>query len=175
MGQTVDAYGHDLPGDEDLADLLYGLQEVSGLERIRFLTSHPMYMSDRIIQAVADLPKVCEHINLPVQAGDDDVLSSMRRTYSTEEYLSTIDRIRSTIPGVALSTDLIVGFCGESEEAFRCELPATGAGAFRQGARGAVLDAGGHHRGPHADGRRAAGGEAPPPEGSGRAAGAGGD
>ena len=118
LGQTVDAYGHDLPGDDDLADLLYGLQEVPGLERIRFLTSHPMYMSDRIIQAVADLPKVCEHINLPVQAGDDDVLSSMRRTYSTEEYLSTINRIRSTIPGVALSTDLIVGFCGETEEAF---------------------------------------------------------
>ena len=118
LGQTVDAYGHDLPGGDDLADLLYGLQEVSGLERIRFLTSHPMYMSDRIIRAVADLPKVCEHINLPVQAGDDDVLSSMRRTYSTEEYLSTIDRIRSTIPGVALSTDLIVGFCGETEEGF---------------------------------------------------------
>ena len=118
LGQTIDAYGHDLTEDIDLADLLTGLQEVSGLDRIRFLTSHPMYMTDRIIRAVADLPKVCEHINLPVQAGDDGILSTMRRTYTSDEYLRTIDRIRGVMPNAALSTDLIVGFCGESAEAF---------------------------------------------------------
>ena len=78
LGQTVDAYGLDLPGKPDLADLLHALNEVEGLERIRFLTSHPNFMTDRIIRAVADLEKVCEHINLPVQAGDDEVLARMR-------------------------------------------------------------------------------------------------
>ena len=119
LGQTVDAYGLDIPGEGDLADLLYGLQEVQGLDRIRFLTSHPLHMSDKIIQAVAELPKVCEHINLPIQAGDDDVLAAMRRPYTTDDYLRIIDKIRTTVPGVGLSTDLIVGFCGESDAAFR--------------------------------------------------------
>ena len=119
LGQTVDAYGLDISGEGDLADLLYGLQDVQGLERIRFLTSHPLHMSDKIISAVAELPKVCEHINLPIQAGDDDVLTAMRRPYTTDEYLRIIDKIRSTVPGVAMSTDLIVGFCGESDAAFQ--------------------------------------------------------
>ncbi len=119
LGQTVDAYGLDVPGEGDLADLLYGLQEVQGLERIRFLTSHPLHMSDKIINAVAELPKVCEHINLPIQAGDDDVLTAMRRPYTTDHYLRIIEKIRSTVPGVAMSTDLIVGFCGESNAAFQ--------------------------------------------------------
>ena len=119
LGQTVDAYGLDTPSKDDLADLLYGLQEIQGLERIRFLTSHPLHMSDRIINAVNELPKVCEHINLPIQAGDNDVLKAMRRPYTTDDYLRLIDKIRNTIPGVALSTDLIVGFCGESDTAFQ--------------------------------------------------------
>jgi tRNA-2-methylthio-N6-dimethylallyladenosine synthase len=119
LGQTVDAYGHDLPGDTDLADLLARLDQVSGLDRIRFLTSHPAFMSQRIVQAVADLPKVCEHINLPVQAGDDQVLSRMRRTYTRAEYVEMVGRIRDTVPGVALSTDIIVGFPGETEEQFQ--------------------------------------------------------
>ena len=124
LGQTVDAYGADLPDTPDLADLLYALSDVSGLRRIRFLTSHPMFMSDRIIRAVAELPTVCEHVNLPVQAGDDAVLERMRRTYTRDDYLRLIDRIRSTVPGVALSTDVIVGFCGETEEQFQrtCDL-----------------------------------------------------
>ena len=83
LGQTVDAYGHDLPDRPDLADLLESIHEVDGLERIRFLTSHPNYMSDRIIEAVAELPKVCEHVNLPFQAGDDRVLQDMRRGYAS--------------------------------------------------------------------------------------------
>ena len=119
LGQTVDAYGHDLEERPDLADLLTRLNDVPGLERIRFLTSHPSYMSQRIVRAVADLPKVCEHINLPVQAGDDEVLQRMRRPYTSEEYRDLVGTIRETIPGVSMSTDLIVGFPGETEEQYQ--------------------------------------------------------
>ena len=119
LGQTVDAYGHDLSEGCDLADLLYALAPVEGLKRIRFLTSHPMFMSQRIIEAVADLDKVCEHINIPIQAGDDVVLERMRRRYTMKEYLDLLDRIRSTIPGVSLSTDVIVGFPGETREQYQ--------------------------------------------------------
>ena len=118
LGQTVDAYGADLPSKPDLADLLHELNSIASLERIRFLTSHPMFMTNRIIQAVAELPKVCEHINLPVQAGDDTILQRMRRTYDREQYLDLVKRIRDTIPGVSLTTDVIVGFCGETPEQF---------------------------------------------------------
>ena len=122
LGQTVDAYGHDLPDKPDLANLLSRLNDIPGLLRIRFLTSHPNYMSQRIIQAVADLPKVCEHINLPVQAGDDQVLSNMRRRYTEAEYRSLVQNIRDTIPGVSVSTDIIVGFPGETEQQYRKSL-----------------------------------------------------
>ena len=118
LGQNVDSYGHDLPGPIDLGDLLAAVNEVEGLERVRFLTSHPNDMSDHIIDAVADLDKVCEHVNLPFQAGDDHVLADMRRGYTNEEYREKIDRIRDRIPGVSLATDLIVGFCGETEAQF---------------------------------------------------------
>ena len=119
LGQTVDAYGHDLPEKPDLAELLYALNPIEGLTRIRFLTSHPMYMGERIIRAVADLDKVCEHINLPVQAGDDEVLGRMRRRYSERDYRTLIDKIRSAIPDVSLSTDVIVGFPGETREQYQ--------------------------------------------------------
>ena len=119
LGQTVDAYGADLEEPVDLADLFYSINEVSGLERIRFLTSHPSFMSDRIIEAIANLPKVCENINLPIQAGDDTVLKRMRRTYTSAEYLRLIEKIRKMIPNVSLATDVIVGFCGETEEEFQ--------------------------------------------------------
>ena len=119
LGQTVDAYGDDLPERPDLADLLYALDPIEGLTRIRFLTSHPVFMSERIIQAVAELDKVCEHINLPVQAGDDEVLARMRRRYTEGEYRNLIDRIRSIIPEVSLSTDVIVGFPGETREQYQ--------------------------------------------------------
>ena len=115
LGQTVDAYGHDRDEDHDLADLFIRLNDVDGLQRIRFLTSHPSYMSSRIIRSVADLPKVCEHINLPVQSGDDEVLQRMRRPYTTAEYRDIISEIRDTIPEVTVSTDIIVGFPGETE------------------------------------------------------------
>jgi tRNA-2-methylthio-N6-dimethylallyladenosine synthase len=119
LGQTVDAYGHDLPDTPDLADLLYALAPIDGLNRIRFLTSHPMFMSPRIIDAVANLDKVCEHINIPIQAGDDEVLARMRRRYTRKEYLDLIDSIRTAIPGVSLSTDVIVGFPGETRDQYR--------------------------------------------------------
>jgi tRNA-2-methylthio-N6-dimethylallyladenosine synthase len=119
LGQTVDAYGHDLPEKPDLAYLLTSLNEIPELLRIRFLTSHPTFMSQRIIQSVADLPRVCEHINLPVQAGDDEVLRRMRRPYTRADYRELVSRIRATVPGVSLSTDLIVGFPGETEDQFQ--------------------------------------------------------
>ena len=122
LGQTVDAYGHDLPDQPDLADLLTELDGIPGLARVRFLTSHPSFMSQRIIQIVADLPKVCEHINLPVQAGDDEVLSRMRRPYTQAEYRELVQRIRDTVPGASLSTDIIVGFPGETEEQYQRSL-----------------------------------------------------
>ena len=118
LGQTVDAYGYDLPEKPDLSQLLTCLNDIEGLDRIRFLTSHPSYMDERIIKSVAELPKVCEHINLPVQAGDDEVLQNMRRPYTRDEYRDLVGRIRDTIPGVSMSTDIIVGFPGETEEQF---------------------------------------------------------
>lgn len=119
LGQTVDAYGYDLPDKPDLSLLLTRLNDIDGLERIRFLTSHPSYMDDRIIRAVAELPKVCEQINLPIQAGDDEVLRRMRRPYSRDEYRELVGRIRDTVPGVAISTDIIVGFPGETEAQYQ--------------------------------------------------------
>ncbi len=118
LGQNVDSYGHDLRPRVDLADLMERIHEIDGLERIRFLTSHPNDMSRRIIQAVADLPKVCENVNLPFQAGADRVLAEMRRGYTSGQYLEKLDEIRTTIPGVTLTTDLIVGFPGETNTEF---------------------------------------------------------
>jgi len=119
LGQTVDAYGLDLPGKPDLGYLLAQLNDVAGLERIRFLTSHPSFFTDEIIHAVADLPKVCEHINLPVQAGDDEVLKAMRRPYTRQEFKDLVGRIRDIVPHSSLATDIIVGFPGETREQFQ--------------------------------------------------------
>lgn len=118
LGQNVDSYGHDLPDRPDLADLLQELNSIKGLARIRFLTSHPKDMSQKLIQALASLDKVCEQISLPVQAGDDETLRAMRRGYTIQYYRELVEQIRCTIPGVALSTDVIVGFPGETEEQF---------------------------------------------------------
>ena len=118
LGQTVDAYGYDLPEKPNLADLLESLNSIDGLQRIRFLTSHPSFMSQQIIDAVAGLDKVCEYINLPVQAGDDDVLAGMRRRYTEAEYRELVAQIRSAVPDVSISTDVIVGFPGETQEQY---------------------------------------------------------
>jgi tRNA-2-methylthio-N6-dimethylallyladenosine synthase len=101
-----------------LADLLTILNDVEGLYRIRFLTSHPRYMTDELLDAVAALPKVCEHIEVPVQAGDDEVLRRMRRGYTVDDYRRLIARIRERVPGASIATDIIVGFPGETEEQF---------------------------------------------------------
>jgi len=119
LGQNVDSYGHDLPDKPDLADLLYELNALDGLARIRFLTNHPKDMTSKLIEAIAKLDKVCEQISLPVQSGDDDILKAMRRGYTVERYRQLIAEIRSKIPGVALSTDVIVGFPSESEQQFQ--------------------------------------------------------
>jgi tRNA-2-methylthio-N6-dimethylallyladenosine synthase len=120
LGQTVDAYGKDFDPSQryDLADLMEALNPIEGLERIRFMTSHPLDLSDRIIQAIADLPKVMESIHIPMQAGDDTVLERMRRGYTAEQYYELTDKIRDRIANVALSGDYIVGFPGETEEQF---------------------------------------------------------
>lgn len=119
LGQNVDSYGHDLPHQPNLADLLTELNTIDGLARIRFLTNHPKDMSPRLIEAVAQLDKVCEHISLPVQSGSNDTLKAMRRGYTVEDYRHLVTQIRSKIPGVALSTDVIVGFPMETEERFQ--------------------------------------------------------
>ncbi len=119
LGQNVDSYGHDLPARPDLADLLAELNTVDGLARLRFLTNHPKDMSAKLIEAVARLDKVCEQINVPLQSGDNAILETMRRGYTVEQYRQLIAGIRSKIPGVALSTDVIVGFPGESPGQFQ--------------------------------------------------------
>jgi tRNA-2-methylthio-N6-dimethylallyladenosine synthase len=116
LGQTVEAYGLDIPGNPDLGDLMEFLSEIKGLERIRFMTSYPRHMTDKMIRQMAALPKVCEHVNIPVQHGDDAMLAKMRRGYTLAEYRALIERLRAWWPGVSLSTDVIVGFCGETEE-----------------------------------------------------------
>lgn len=119
LGQIVDRYGYDVPDGPDLADLLTVLNGIDGLLRIRFLTSHPSYMTDKILQAVADLPKVMPHIEVPIQSGDDEVLRNMKRGYDQETYRSLIQRIRRIIPDVGINTDIIVGFPGETEAQFQ--------------------------------------------------------
>ena len=118
LGQNVDSYGHDIPDKPDLADLLETLNDVEGLLRIRFLTSHPKDMSDKLIESIARLDKVCEHISLPFQAGDDDILKAMHRGYTIEQYRQLVQRICNVIPNAAISTDLIVGFPGETDAQF---------------------------------------------------------
>jgi len=119
LGQTVNAYGHDLPNTPGLADLLRAVDAISGLDRLRFLTSHPKYMSNDIIDAMAACESVCEHMNLPVQAGDNDVLRRMRRTYTADLWRERIAYTRAQMPGATVATDIIVGFPGETAEQFQ--------------------------------------------------------
>ena len=149
LGQNVNSYGHDLAPDErfrdigserwagrrldlhgrpDLAELIRaidGLRTADGrpaIARLRFVTSHPWDLSDRLIAALAECPSVCEHLHLPVQSGDDQVLRRMGRQYTIEHYRERLTRIREAVPGITISTDVIVGFCGETEEQFRSTL-----------------------------------------------------
>lgn len=142
LGQIVDRYGYDLLGDDfkirsynpgaasghpsqtlavksPMVELLRALSDIEGLLRIRFLTSHPNWMTDELLDAIRELPKVMPHIEVPVQAGDDEVLLSMRRGYSSDDYRRLIARIRARVPNAGIATDVIVGFCGETEAQFQ--------------------------------------------------------
>src|SRR5215470_9774499 len=118
LGQNVNSYGKTSRGEINFAQLLGRVNEVDGLRRIRFTTSHPQDLSPELIEAFATMDKLCEHLHLPVQSGADSVLARMRRGYTRDEYLSRIDRLRRRCPNVALSTDIIVGFPGETDAEF---------------------------------------------------------
>lgn len=123
LGQIVDRYGKDFPGGPNLAQLLQRIHSVDGLERIRFLTSHPNWMTRELLETVAELPKVMPHIEVPVQAGDDQVLEDMRRGYTADQYRQLVSKIRQHLngdfPGVSIATDIIVGFPGENQDQFQ--------------------------------------------------------
>jgi len=118
LGQNVDSYGRDIPSGPDLGLLLRAVHDIEGLRRIRFLTSHPADMHPEIIEAVAQLPRVCEHFELAVQAGDDTILKRMARGYRIAQFRELVGDIRRRIPGASIATDVIVGFPGESSEQF---------------------------------------------------------
>ena len=126
LGQNIDAYGRDLPGitpegrrQNTLTDLLHHVHDVDGIERIRFATSHPRYFTERLIEACAELPKVCEHFHVPFQSGDDELLKAMARGYTTARYRRIVEQIRALMPDAAISADAIVGFPGETDVQFR--------------------------------------------------------
>ncbi len=119
LGQIIDRYGLDLDPATTLSALLRQLHAIDGLVRIRFLTSHPRWMTDELLATVAELPKVCEHIEVPIQAGDDEVLQAMSRGYTADDYRRLIGRIRAAIPGVSIHSDVIVGFPGETAQQFQ--------------------------------------------------------
>ncbi|NJO13151.1 MAG: MiaB/RimO family radical SAM methylthiotransferase, partial [Gammaproteobacteria bacterium] len=118
LGQTVNAYGRDLSPPTDLAALLERVNDIDGIERIRFTTSNPYNLTPRLIRAIRDVPKVCEYLHLPLQSGSDRMLERMNRGYTRARYLELIAELKATVPELALSTDLIVGFPGETEEDF---------------------------------------------------------
>ncbi|MBI5406324.1 MAG: tRNA (N6-isopentenyl adenosine(37)-C2)-methylthiotransferase MiaB [Nitrospirae bacterium] len=118
LGQNVDSYGKDTGGHTDLADLLHRINDIPGIMSIRFVTSHPADFGDRLINAMKRLPKVCEHLHLPLQSGSDTILERMKRNYTYPEYRDKIRRLREAIPDVAVTTDIITGFPGESAEDF---------------------------------------------------------
>lgn len=119
LGQIIDRYGLDLPGSPHLPQLLASLSEIPEIKRLRFLTSHPNWMNDELIESVARLPKVMPHIEVPAQAGDDGILLAMRRGYTNQQYRDLVAKLRDRIPGVSIATDIIVGFPGETEAAFQ--------------------------------------------------------
>ncbi len=118
LGQNVNSYGKDLDEGIDFADLIRMVNDIDGVERIRFMTSHPKDLSDKLITAMKECDKVCKQLHLPVQAGSNRILKEMNRKYTREEYLEKIEKIKREIPGIALSTDIIVGFPTETNEDF---------------------------------------------------------
>ena len=118
LGQNVNSYGKGLDEKTDFADLLEMTASVEGIDRVRFTTSHPKDMSNKLIETIADNPVICEHIHVPLQSGSNRILQRMNRGYTREHYLELTSQMRERIPGVAITSDLIVGFPGEQEEDF---------------------------------------------------------
>lgn len=118
LGQNVNSYGKTLDHPITFAQLLTEIEKIDGLERIRFMTSHPKDLSDDLIEVMKNSRKICRHLHLPVQSGSTDILRKMNRRYTKEQYLALVDKIRSAIPDISLTTDIIVGFPGETEEDF---------------------------------------------------------
>lgn len=119
LGQNVNSYGKDSGGQFDFADLLKAVDSVESVERIRYMTSHPRDMNEKVIATICESKKVCEHFHLPIQSGSDEILKKMNRGYTTEYYLKLVEQIRKAIPNASITTDLIVGFPGETEELFK--------------------------------------------------------
>ena len=119
LGQNVNSYGKNLARPVTFAELLREVVKIDGLERVRFMTSHPKDLSDELIQVMAESEKICRHLHLPLQSGSSRILKIMNRKYTKEQYLDLADRIRKAVPDIALTTDIIVGFPGETEEDFR--------------------------------------------------------
>jgi tRNA-2-methylthio-N6-dimethylallyladenosine synthase len=130
LGQIVNHYSAPDDPSCEFADLLAHVNEVSGVERIRFASPHPRHTGRRLIEAIRDLPRVCKHIHLPVQSGSSKILRAMRRRHTREEYLDLLQQIRESIPGITLSTDIIVGFPGETAEDFEQTLSLTSAARY---------------------------------------------
>ena len=118
LGQNVNSYGKDLECDIDFSDLMRMVNDIEGVKRIRFMTSHPKDLSDKLIETIRDCDKVCKQLHLPFQAGSDRVLKEMNRKYTKEQYLEKIEKVKREIPGISLSTDVIVGFPTETNEDF---------------------------------------------------------
>ena len=116
LGQNVNSYGKNLENPISFAKLLTMVEEVEGIERIRFMTSHPKDLSDELIEVMAHSKKICKHLHLPVQSGSSRILKLMNRKYTKEHYLTLVDKIRTAVPDIAITTDIIVGFPGETEE-----------------------------------------------------------
>jgi len=126
LGQNVNSYGKTSPGELDFSGLLRAIQEIPGIERIRFTTSHPRDLTESLIECFGQLSKLCEHIHLPLQSGSDRILKLMNRGYTFQEYLQKVKRLRQVCPDISITTDMIVGFPGEKEEDFQASLEALG-------------------------------------------------
>ena len=132
LGQNVNSYGRDLAGASQFADLLRELGRVDGLERVRFTSPHPRDFTDDVLQAMAETPNVCHHLHLPLQSGSDRILRLMRRSYRARRYLALIEKTRALMPDAALTTDIIVGFPGETDEDFQATLDVVAQVGFDQ-------------------------------------------
>ena len=118
LGQNVNSYGRNLEHPMTFAQLLQEIEKIEGLERIRFMTSHPKDLSDELIEVMKNSKKICNHLHLPLQSGSSRILKIMNRHYDKEQYLALAEKIRNAVPDISLTTDIIVGFPGETEEDF---------------------------------------------------------